>query len=200
MAGKYGCFSSAVAIFIAVPSLLMGLLAAGLIFAGDSPARGFGVFLGALAAVGLGIAVRRLRQAKEHPPVKGKPIHTPIDGAAYEQFRWGNPPPTKKQFGYAISLGVELQHGMTKDSISRAIGDLKPATADQLEMIANLHGKLPRKISETEADDVIAFLSDHDYACPFCGEMILAGNASECCMMCGNSLKKVRIPIQLPKR
>jgi len=32
----------------------------------------------------------------------------------YDAFSWGDPPPTKKQFGYAMSLGAQLSDGMTK--------------------------------------------------------------------------------------
>jgi hypothetical protein len=39
----------------------------------------------------------------------------------YEAYRWGDPPPTTKQFGYAMHLGIRLRNGMTKWDVSRAI-------------------------------------------------------------------------------
>jgi hypothetical protein len=94
--------------------------------------------------------------------------------------------------------------GMTKDFISeeigRALGHREPATEKQLRTIARLHGVLPRQVTKTEADDVIEFLEDHDFACPFCGETIFAGDGTGSCIGCGKSLKDVRIPIELPKR
>jgi len=43
----------------------------------------------------------------------------------YEDFRFGEYPPSKKQFGYACSLGIEIKDGMTNydlsDEINKAI-------------------------------------------------------------------------------
>lgn len=42
-------------------------------------------------------------------------------GLHYEDFRFGDPLPTRKQFGYAMRLEVPIKNGMTKWDVSEAI-------------------------------------------------------------------------------
>jgi hypothetical protein len=44
-------------------------------------------------------------------------------GQRYDDFDFDDRPPTHKQFGYAVSLGVEIEDGMTLDEMSEAIDD-----------------------------------------------------------------------------
>lgn len=191
-----GCFRSAVGIFIAVPSLLMGLIAAGLIFAEDSAFRGIGVFFGGLAFVGLVIAVRRFRRPN--------PSSTDVADVQPKtsQYRWGKPPPTHKQIAYAKDLGVKFVDGMTKlsisDAIDDALADRKPATAEQLREIRQMHGVLPREITQLEAEDVIRVLTETVIQCPHCACKCQAFEAK--CSECNKSLAKVKLPIRLKKR
>lgn len=207
-----GCFRSAVGIFIAVPSLLMGLLAAGLIFAEDAALQGIGVFFGGLAFVGLVIAIRRFRSPKA-TDLADAPGQTPFPGKKtsvkkrskkkYEDVAWGEPPPTVRQFGFAKSLGVEFSDGMTKrhvsEAIDRALNDQQAPTKVQLDEIAAMHGVLPREISRAEADDVIEFLSGYGFRCPACREDVCCAG-DDTCPLCGASLENVRIPVILSKR
>ena len=55
----------------------------------------------------------------------------------YSDFRFGDPAPTRKQFGYARSLGVRIVDGMTKEEVSIAIDTALPPTADDLKEAAH---------------------------------------------------------------
>lgn len=121
----------------------------------------------------------------------------------YDEFKWGDPAPTTKQYGYARSLGVQLKHGMSRsdvsDAIDYALNDQKPATKSQLREITKMHGILPREVSAAEANDVIEFLSGHTYRCPHCREDVCCADDTSC-SLCRKSLREVKIPIVLPKR
>ena len=117
----------------------------------------------------------------------------------YDDFDFGDPPPTRKQFGYAVSLGVDIEHGTTKHDVSDAIDYAKtgdqPATEDQLATIREYHGVLKRAVTRAEADQAIEFLEDHYMPCPFCRSDICATD-DECCA-CGRKLNKLRLPLKL---
>jgi hypothetical protein len=138
-------------------------------------------------------------------------------------LRFGDNPPTYRQFAYAVALGVKLKDGVTFKSISSLIDKAKvrdrrpkkadrpsdeeveiiykaivgrgPTLASMLKTIQDYHGVLPRKVSPEEAQRIIEFLEDHYLPCPFCGIEICATD-DECCA-CGKSLRKMRIPIKL---
>lgn len=143
---------------------------------------------------------------------------------AFANLRFGDNPPTPRQFAYAIALGVKLKEGVTFKSISRsidkakasgqrpkkkadrpsdeeveviyhAISDKGPTLASMLKTIEDCHGVLPRQVSPEEARRIIEFLEDHYLPCPFCGIEICATD-DKCCA-CGKSLRKMRIPINL---
>ncbi len=138
-------------------------------------------------------------------------------------LRFGDNPPTARQFAYAVRLGVKLKDGVTFNSISKlidkakasahrpkkagrpsdeeveiiyhAISDRGPTLASMLKTIEDYHGVLPRKVSPEEARRIVEFLEDHCLPCPFCGIEICATD-DKCCA-CGKSLRKMRIPIKL---
>ena len=142
---------------------------------------------------------------------------------AFANLRFGDNPPTARQFAYAVSLGVKLRDGVTFKSIStlidkakasahrpkktdrpsdeeveiiyHAISDKGPTLASMLKTIEDYHGVLPRKVSPEEAQRIIDFLEDYHLPCPFCGIEICATD-DECCA-CGKSLRKMRIPVKL---
>ncbi|QDT57264.1 hypothetical protein Pan44_53320 [Caulifigura coniformis] len=80
---------------------------------------------------------------KSPPPAPVKAPEEPREAAAvttkrssrrkFEEYQWGEPPPSKKQFGYAVSLGVQLRDGMTKSAVSDAIDERK-AAAEELRL------------------------------------------------------------------
>ncbi len=120
----------------------------------------------------------------------------------YEDFKWGDPPPSRKQFGYAMHLEAEITDGMTKWMISDAIDEAieeqrsdEPATKDQLRTIKEFHAVLPRAITRGEANEVIEFLEDHYLPCPFCRIQICATD-DQCCA-CNKKLNRMKIPIKL---
>ncbi|MFV0444911.1 MAG: hypothetical protein ACK5Q5_15165 [Planctomycetaceae bacterium] len=45
-------------------------------------------------------------------------------GLTYDSFRWGDPPPTKKQFGFAVRSGLPLRDGMTSVDVSDGLDAL----------------------------------------------------------------------------
>lgn len=109
-------------------------------------------------------------------------------GKNYEDYRWGQPPPSKRQFGYAVSLGVSVKNGMNRFQLSEAIDDVvatkSPATREQLRAIARLGGILPRRISQAEAEAILdvlecdilrecrgchASVAPNDLRCSVCG-------------------------------
>ena len=123
-------------------------------------------------------------------------------GLHYDTIRWGDPPPSRKQFGYAVQLGAQLRDGMTRwmlsDAIDEAIEkqrDDEPATREQLRTIKEYHGVLPRSVTRGEAKRVIEFLEDHYQPCPFCGIDVFA--TDEQCCACNKNLSRMKIPIEL---
>ncbi|NLG44804.1 MAG: hypothetical protein GX547_16300 [Phycisphaerae bacterium] len=64
---------------------------------------------GSVGLLALGLLYAGLKRLRTSEPRK------------YELYRWGDPPPTTRQFGYAMHLGIRLQNGMTKWDVSRAI-------------------------------------------------------------------------------
>lgn len=93
---------------LALLGLTACLLAAAL-WAADVGPLGAGS-AGLLGLVLLGAGLKRLRPG----PAPRK----------YHGYRWGEPPPTTKQFGYAMHLGITLRNGMTKWDVSAAIDDV----------------------------------------------------------------------------
>jgi len=77
----------------------------------------------------------------------------------YEEFNFGHPPPTAKQFDYASSLGIEISDGMTKYSISEDIGNVRleralglitkrKVTSEELSKIRNITPSLRESFEE----------------------------------------------------
>jgi len=188
-------------------ALLLGLFALfGWTVSDDTGGR---VIAGVLAGVAVLLAligVRRLRHQDQDrstlspaPQAPSAPGHT---GVRYEDFRWGDPPPSRKQFGYAMSLGAHVRHGMTKWMMSDAIDEAiehqrsaEPPTKEQLRRIKEYHGVLPRAVTRGEAKRIIDFLEDHILPCPYCGIQVMASD--DACCACGRSLRAMRIPIKL---
>lgn len=133
---------------------------------------------------------------------------------------FGSDPPTLKQFLYALNLGVDPRR-KTFTSISTAIDKAKekknsrkqfpvqpehrellyevmcsnsPADRDQLKDIKEWHGELLCKITRDEADDVIDFLEDLVFECPYCHGTTSNGDY---CDMCGLSLRGIHIQIDI---
>ena len=122
-------------------------------------------------------------------------------GLKYEDFRWGDPAPTRKQFGFAMSRDVALCDGMTKLDVSDALDALdeaeeagQPATKDDLSAIREYHGKLPRKVTQGEAEQIIDALENYNFPCPFCGTEVSAMDDE--CWSCSKSFRRLKIPIQ----
>jgi len=141
----------------------------------------------------------------------------------FANLRFGESPPTARQFAYAVALGAKLKDGVTFESISRLIDKAKasdhrpkkvdrpsdeeieiiyhaiaakgPTLASMLKTIQDYHGVLPRQVSPEEAQQIIEFLEDHYLPCPFCGIEVRAIDQE--CSACGKSLRKMRIPIKL---
>ncbi len=192
-------------------ALVTGLMAVGAYFGGTTDAtRVVAYVLGALAGLCLIFGLRSKRKpARRRKPVKEAVIPPPATprkqvttGRTFEQFKWGDPPPSKKQFGYAASLGVPISDGMTRWSLSTAIDETineqrseEPATKEQLLEIRALKGQLPRAITRGEACRVIAVLDDGVFACPHCGGEVFAMD-EECCE-CEKSLRAMKIPVRL---
>lgn len=142
----------------------------------------------------------------------------------YPQFSgvcFGTDCPTKRQFAYALALGVDV-NGKTFTSISTAIDiaknrnrtpvevdeddiealydylcDNSPADNDLLKEIKDFHASIPRKITKGEAEEILEFLEKHHIQCPFCGKRL---NSIEfglpSCPYCGNSFDNLVIPLK----
>ena len=65
----------------------------------------------------------------------------------YEDFRFGEYPPSKKQFGYARSLGIEIKNGMTNYELSRKI--------DNAVLIRELGLTITRKMDDKQIERMI---------------------------------------------
>ncbi len=182
-------------------ALLMGLLATK-----DSTGGVLAGFFWVMALLFSIIGIIAFRYRARHDLVvftrAPKPTGRPNSGRQYEDFDWGDPAPTRKQFGYAMHLGAKIRNGMTKwmmsDAIDEAIEEQRsgePATKEQLQTIKNYHGVLPRAVTRGEAKIVIENLGEYYLPCPFCGIEICATD-NECCA-CNKNLRKMKIPIKL---
>jgi hypothetical protein len=162
--------------------------------------------LGGLALLLLIFGTRAIRHRDRHDTLASSPVTKPAakphTGLQYGDFKWGDPPPSRKQFGYAMHLGADIRHGMTKWMLSDAIDEAieqqrsgEPATKEQLQTIKEYHGVLPRAVTRGEANRVIEFLEDYYLPCPFCGIEVCATD-DECCA-CNKKLGRMKIPIKL---
>lgn len=88
----------------------------------------------------------------------------------------------------AVAVGLWLCRGRKRDKSPMA-------TASQMHRIAELHGHLPRQLTQSEASDVVAFLETHVLDCPYCGAKCKATNVL--CGRCRRRLDEVRVPISL---
>lgn len=73
------------------------------------------------AAIGVAAMVIGARLAK--PPRTTSQTPRQPTGLHYDDFRFGDPPPTPKQFGYAMHLEVRIRNGMNKWDVSDAIDE-----------------------------------------------------------------------------
>ncbi len=171
----------------------------------DGYASSSNVLAGILGAIALLLtligrrALRNGRTGKSLSRSRRERSHT---GLKYEDFTWGEPAPSRRQFGYAMSLGADVRHGMTRWMISDAIDEAierqrsdEPATKEQLRIIREYHGVLPRSITRGEANDAIEFLEEYSLRCPFCRAEIFA--TDDMCCSCNRSLRRMKIPVKL---
>lgn len=188
-------------------AVLLGLFALfGYTVSTDTTGRVLAGVFGGTALLLLIFGIRAIRYRGRHDVLASsptiKPAARPHTGLRYEDFKWGDPPPSRKQFGYAMHLGADVRHGMTKWMLSRAIDEAieqqrsdEPATKEQLQTIKNYHGVLPRAVTRGEANRVIEFLENYYLPCPFCGVEVCPTD-DECCA-CNTKLHKMKIPIEL---
>jgi hypothetical protein len=188
-------------------SVLLGLFALfGYLISRDTAGRVVAIVLGGVALLLLFFGIRavrsRGRQDSSARVVATKPSQRRQTGLHYDDFKWGDPPPSRKQFGYAMHLSAELRHGMTRWTVSDAIDEAierhrsgEPATKKQLQTIKEFHGVLPRAVTRGEANQVIEFLEGYSLPCPFCGVEVCADDKS--CCACNKSLRNMKIPIKL---
>lgn len=188
-------------------AVLLGLFALfGYLMSDDTIGRVVAGVLGAVTLLLLIFGVRAFRHVGRQDslvsPSATKPTERSHTGLHYDDFKWGYPPPSRKQFGYAMHLGAEVRHGMTKwmlsDAIDAAIEQQRsgePPTKEQLEKIKEYHGVLPRAVTRGEANRVIEFLENYYLPCPFCKVEIAA--TDDVCCACNKSLRKMKIPIKL---
>ncbi len=111
-------------------AVLLGLFALfGYMVSDDTSGRVVAGILGGVALLlwifGIRALRHRGRQESLASPPATKPAERPHTGLHYDDFKWGDPPPSRKQFGYAMHLGAEVRHGMSKwmlrDAIDEAI-------------------------------------------------------------------------------
>ena len=193
-------------------AVLLGLLALAVFVSDPQGETRFVVsFFGGIAVLLLIIGVRwlwrsrtpaRSSSSEGYSTRKTRSAKRGVMSRAYEKFRFGSPPPTRKQFEYAISLGVDIRDGMTKWMVSEAIDQAieiqradEPASEAQLREIQKYHGVLPRRVTRGEAHRIIEFLEDHTLPCPFCGIEIFASDLA--CCGCNKSLGAMKIPIKI---
>ena len=186
---------------------LLGLFALfGYLVSNDTSGRVVAGVLGAVALLLFIFGIRAFRHGGRHDSRVSapatKPTERPHTGLHYDDFKWGDPPPSRKQFGYAMHLGADIRQGMTKwmlsDAIDQAIEQQRsgePATREQVQTIKEYHGVLPRAVTRGEANRVIEFLEDYYLPCPFCGIEVCATD-DDCCA-CNKKLGKMKIPIKL---
>jgi hypothetical protein len=188
-------------------AVLVGLLALfGFMVSDDTTGRVVAGVFGGVALLFLVVGARALRhpgRSASIPPARPKGLSgRRHSGSQYQDFEWGNPPPSRKQFRYAMSLGAEVRHGMTKWMLSDAIDEAieqqrsgEPATREQLRTIRAYHGVVPRAVTRGEARRIIEFLEDYSLPCRFCGIEVVA--TDDACCACAKSLRAMRIPIKL---
>lgn len=130
------------------------------------------------------------------------PESVSVGAILFDDVKWGSPPPTRNQFAYGTLLGAQMRNGMTREQMSEAIEEAQErlrkeeaASEDQLKLIAQFHGVLPRQLTHAEADRVIQFLEQHQLPCPFCRNQVFAMDDS--CCECGKSLQSMRIPLHI---
>lgn len=136
---------------------------------------------------------------------------------------FGKNEPTVPQFAYALKLGINVNK-KTFDSISLAIDEAKehekkppikvspedidilyeklvslsPAEAGYMADIKEYHIKLDRKITNKQAEDVLAFIENHHINCPYCKKELNSDMFSmDECIFCDGSFKTLKIPICL---
>jgi len=188
-------------------AVLLGLFALiGYVISNDTTGRLVAGVLGSAALLLLIFGIRAARHRGRHVSPASRPATKPAErphtGLHYDDFKWGDPPPSRKQFGYAMHLGADVRNSMTKwmlgDAIDEAIEQQRsgePATKEQLQTIKEYHGVLPRAVTRGEANRVIEFLEEYSLACPFCGIEILA--TDDVCCACNRTLRRMKIPIRI---
>ena len=188
-------------------AVLLGLFALfGYLVSDDTSGRVIAGVVATMALLLLVLGTRAYRHGRRHVSRPSMPTTEPPKrrhtGLRYEDFVWGDPPPSRKQFGYAMPLGAEVRDGMTKwmlsDAIDKAIEQQRsdePTTKEQLLTIKKYHGVLPRAVTRGEANRVIEFLEDYYLPCPFCGIEVCA--TDDVCCACNKHLGKLMIPIKL---
>ena len=144
----------------------------------------------------------------------------------FANLRFGDRPPTVRQFVYAVALGVKLKNGVTIDSISDLIDEAKavanrPKKADrpsreEAEII--YYALLDKLDREPAPASLLKIIKDYHGVLP---RRVSRGEAKRIiefledytlpcpfcrteifatddeCLACGKSLRKMRIPIQL---
>ncbi len=137
------------------------------------------VIFAPLALFGLYLAHRRPR-----PRMKHQPAATPAPrrrqpekrdstrermptGLRYEQFRWGQPAPTPRQFGYACALGIPIVNGLTKDALAKLVNAAEdqrdgeiPPTKKQIEHAQALRIPVPEGITKKGLRELIDAAED----------------------------------------
>jgi hypothetical protein len=159
--------------------------------------------IASLPFLGVGARLRWPRARKKGPPPLPRPTaprRTAHTGLHFEDFRFAEPLPTKKQVGYALSLGVQVCNGMNRVTLSDAITDATerlrsagPASREQLADIKKMHCVLTRAVSYGEATTLIEHLEQVTIECPKCG--IPNCSDDQRCCSCGKSFSSVRIQV-----
>lgn len=188
-------------------AVLLGLFALfGYLVSEDTGGRVVACVLGGLALLLSILGLLAIRHRKRHLTVASsqatKPPVSPHVGLEYADFTWGTPPPSLRQFRYAMHVGADIRNGMTKWMMSDVIDEVieqqrsgEPASKDQLQIIKEYHGVLPRAVTRGEANRLIEFLENYSLPCPFCGIEICAID-DECCA-CEKKLARMKIPLKL---
>ena len=108
--------------------LLLGLVALfGYFASGDTTGRVVAGVLGGMAVLMLLFGTRAMRHRAPDVARSTRPQTSSTErkhtGLNYDDFTWSDPPPSRKQFGYAMHLGADVRNGMTKWTISDAIDE-----------------------------------------------------------------------------
>lgn len=117
----------------------------------------------------------------------------------FEDYRWGDPPPSKKMFGYACSLGAPIKHGMRKYDVSRAIDLYKdetiPADKTQRAELRKLKIEVPKDLTAGQAERALDLLNRCFFQCPKCKRSFSPWENK--CDSCRADLKTYRVRIVL---